>query len=33
MFKWTTLVLAGLACCLTLPALNAGPTWAACRRP
>jgi hypothetical protein len=24
MFKWTTVVLAGLACCLTLPALNAG---------
>lgn len=24
MFKWTTAVLAGLACCLTLPALNAG---------
>jgi len=23
MFKWTTVVLAGLACCLTLPALNA----------
>jgi hypothetical protein len=24
MFKWTTVVLAGLACCLPLPALNAG---------
>jgi len=25
MFKWTTLVCAGLACCLTLTAVNAGP--------
>jgi hypothetical protein len=24
MFKWTTAVLAGIACCFTLPALNAG---------
>jgi hypothetical protein len=24
MFKWTTLLLTGLVCCLTLPALNAG---------
>jgi hypothetical protein len=24
MFKWTTLVLTGLACCLTLPAVDAG---------